>query len=89
METDTLDYALAVILSIVNEKNQVHLVTFHSYIFTVAELNYNTYDKEFLAIFEAFKIWQHYLEGPAYPIDVVTDCKNLEYFSTTKILTWR
>jgi len=89
METDTLDYALAVILSIVNEENQVHLVTFHSYIFTVAELNYNTYDKEFLAIFEAFKIWQHYLEGPAYPIDVVTDYKNLEYFSTTKILTWR
>jgi len=89
METDTLDYALAVILSIVNEENEVHLVTFHSYIFTVAELNYNTYDKEFFAIFEAFKIWQHYLEGPAYPIDVVTDYKNLEYFSTTKILTWR
>ena len=60
-----------------------------SYTFTVAELNYNIHDKELLAIFEAFKIWQHYLEGLAYPIDVVTDHKNLDYFSTTKILTWR
>ena len=42
------------------------------------------YNKELLAIFEAFKIWWHYLEGLAYPID---DHKNLEYFSTTKMLT--
>ena len=57
--------------------------------FTAAELNYDTHDKELLAIFEAFKIWQHYLEGLAYPIDIVTDHKNLEYFSTTKVLTGR
>ena len=55
----------------------------------MVELNYDTHDKELLAIFEAFKILRHYLEGPAYPIDVVTDYKNLEYFSTTKILTQR
>ena len=29
METDTSDYALAVIISIVNEENEVHLVAFH------------------------------------------------------------
>jgi len=89
VETDALDYALAAILSIVNEDNEVHLVAFHFRTFTVAELNYDTYDKELLAIFEAFKIWRHYLEGPAYPIDVVMDHKNLEYFSTTKVLTRR
>jgi len=50
METNTLNYALTAILSIVNEENKVHLVT-------VAELNYDTHDKELLAIFEAFKIW--------------------------------
>jgi len=89
VETDASDYALAAILSIVNEDNEVHPVAFHSRTFTVVELNYDTYDKEFLAIFEAFKIWWHYLEGLAYPIDVVTDHKNLEYFSTTKVLTRR
>ena len=89
METNALDYTLTVILSIVNEDNKVHLVAFHSYTFTTVELNYETYNKELLVIFEAFKIWRHYLEGLAYPIDIVIDHKNLEYFSTTKMLTQR
>ena len=87
VETNALDYALTAILSIVNEDNEVDPVAFHSRTFTVAELNYDTHNKELLAIFEAFKIWQHYLEGPAYSINIVMDHKNLEYFSTTKILT--
>ncbi len=45
------------------------------------------HDKEFIAIFEAFKIWRYYLEGPAYSINIVTDHENLKYFSTTKVLT--
>ena len=89
METNVSDYALTTILSIVNEDNEVHPVAFHSRTFTAAELNYDTYDKKLLAIFEAFKIWQHYLEGLTYPIDIVIDHKNLEYFSTTKVLTQR
>jgi len=56
VETDASDYALATILSIVNEENKVHLVALHFCTFTVAELNYDIYDKELLAIFEAFKI---------------------------------
>jgi len=52
----------------------------------MAELNYDTYDKELLAIFEAFKIWWYYLEGLAYPINIAMNYKNLEYFSTTKVL---
>ena len=50
-------------------------------------LNYNTYDKRLLVIFETFKIWQYYLENLAYSINIVTNYKNLKYFSTTKILT--
>jgi len=53
------------------------------------ELNYNIHDKELLAIFEAFKIWWYYLEGLAYPINVIMNHKNIEYFSTTKMLIWR
>jgi len=87
VETDASDYALTAILSIVNEDNEDHPVAFHSHTFTAVELNYNTHDKELLAIFEAFKIWQHYLEGLAYPIDIIMDHKNLEYFSTIKVLT--
>jgi len=57
VETDASDYALIAILFIVNKENKVHPVVFHSYTFTIAELNYNTHNKELLAIFEAFKIW--------------------------------
>ena len=89
VETDALDYTLTTILSIVNDDNKVHPVAFHSCTFTVAELNYNTYDNELLAIFKAFRIWWHYVEGPAYSINVVMDYKNLEYFSTIKVLTQR
>ena len=56
METDALNYTLTIILFIVNEENEVHPVIFYSHTFTAADLNYNTYDKELLAIFEAFKI---------------------------------
>ena len=56
METDTLDYTLTAILSIINKENEVHLVAFHSCTLTMVELNYDIHDKELLAIFEAFKI---------------------------------
>ena len=86
METDALDYTLTAILSIYNKENEVHLVAFHSCTFTAVELSYDIHNKELLAIFEAFKIWWHYLESPAYPINIVIDHKNFEYFSTTKVL---
>jgi len=54
VETDISDYALTAILY---TDNEVYPVAFHSRTFTVAELNYNTHDKELLAIFKAFKIW--------------------------------
>ena len=65
------------------------MIAFHSQTFTPPELNYDVHNKELLAIFEAFKIWHHYLKGSLTPVDVVTDHKNLEYFSTTKLLTCR
>src|SRR5271156_2056947 len=89
VETDASDYALGSILSIIDDSGEVHPIAFHSRTFTPPELNYDTHDKELLAIFAAFKVWRHYLEGSAIPVDVVTDHKNLEYFSTTKVLTRR
>ena len=89
VETDVSDYALAAILSIMTKDNEIYPIAFHSQTFSTLELNYDVHDKELLAIFEAFKIWRHYLEGSTSPIDVVIDHKNLEYFSTTKILMRR
>ena len=33
--------------------------------------------------------WRHYLEGGEYPIDIISDHKNLLYFSTARTLTRR
>uniref|UniRef100_A0A0W0FYS4 Reverse transcriptase RNase H-like domain-containing protein n=1 Tax=Moniliophthora roreri TaxID=221103 RepID=A0A0W0FYS4_MONRR len=87
IETNTSNYAIAAILSITLSNSELYPVAFLSQTLTGAELNYDMHDKELLAIFEAFKSWCHYLEGATNPIDIVTDHKNLEYFSTTKILT--
>ena len=84
-----MDYAFAAILSIVAEDGELHPVAFHSQSFSPMELNYNVHDKELFAIYEAFRIWHHYLEGSVAPIDVITDHKNLEYFATTKLLNRR
>jgi hypothetical protein len=59
VETDASDYTLAAILSIITEDGEVHPMAFHSRTFTAAELNYDTHDKELLAIYEAFRIWRH------------------------------
>ena len=51
------------------------------------ELNYNTHNKQLLIIRESFQTWQHYLEGSASPVDIVTDHKNLKHFAITELLT--
>jgi hypothetical protein len=66
---------------------ELHPVTFHSQTLGPAKRNYDMHDKELLAIFEAFKVWHHHLEGSTAPIEVFMDHKNLEYFTSSKMLT--
>lgn len=42
------------------------------------EQNYEILDCELLAIYVAFREWQHYLKGAQYKIQVLTDHKDLE-----------
>lgn len=88
MKTDISNCALIAILLIMIEEKEVYPVAFHSYTFKAAKLNYDIHNKELLMIFEAFYTWYHYLEELELSIDVITDYKNLEYFSTTKILLY-
>ena len=54
-----------------------------------AELQYDIYDKELLAIIFAFKEWKHYLLGATEPIEVHSDHKNLSYFQEPRDLNGR
>jgi hypothetical protein len=89
VETDASDYAIAGIISTITPDNDIHPIAFYSRTLCDAKLNYDTHDKELLAIWQAFMTWRKYLEGSLNPIDVVTDHKNLEYFRTTRLLTQR
>src|SRR5882724_1718013 len=79
VETDASNYALTAVLSITIPNGKLHPIAFHSQTFSAPELNYDVHDKELLAIFEAFKHWQHYLEGSALPIDVVTRVAEVQF----------
>ena len=65
------------ILSQPSIASDLHLVCFYSSKFTPAELNYPIYDKEMLAVLEAFKKRRVYVEGAAHPVRIFTDHKNL------------
>ena len=55
VETDASDYAIAAIISqISHDDGDIHPIAFYSCSMQPAELNYEIYDKELLAIFEAF-----------------------------------
>jgi hypothetical protein len=53
---------------------------------TAPEQNYTISDTEALAIIKALEHWHHWLEGTQKPINILTDHKNLEYFSKPCIL---
>ena len=88
VETDASDFALGANLSQRHE-GRLHPVAFHSRKFTPAEINYDTCDKELLAIVDCFKKWRRYVEGANHQVQVITDHNNLELFMTTKVLNRR
>ena len=57
VETNACDFALGGILS-QKHNGRLHPIAFHSRKFTEAEINYNTVDKELLAIVDCFKRWR-------------------------------
>lgn len=89
VECDASDFATGAVLSQVGMDGLVHPVAFYSKSLNDAERNYEIYDKELLAIVRALDEWRHYLEGASYQIDIVSDHKNLLYFSKSRTLTRR
>lgn len=85
LETDALDFAVDAVLSEPHDDG-LRPVGFYSRKLQAAELNYDTHDKELLAIIEALRAWRHYTIGTAHLVQIITDHKNLQYFCTSKPL---
>ncbi|SOV04978.1 uncharacterized protein UDID_17813 [Ustilago sp. UG-2017a] len=89
VETDASDFAVAAVLSQTFDQGARHPIAFFSKKLEPAQLNYTIFDKEMFAIVAAFKHWRQYLEGAKFQVQVLTNHRSLEYFTTTKQLNRR
>jgi len=88
-ETDSSDYVSAGVLFQRDDEGVLHPVAYFSKKHLFAECNDDIYDKELMAIIKALEQWRPECEGTAYPLQLITDHKNLEYFMTKKLLNRR
>jgi len=90
VEADASDYAQGGVVSQRDpETSELHPIAFWSRKFNTAELNYEIYDKEMLAIVETMGHYRHYFEGLGQQTVIFSDHKNLLWFTETKIYNRR
>jgi hypothetical protein len=86
VETDASNYVSAGVLSQYDDDGILHPVTYFSKKYSPAECNYEIYDKELIAIVRAFEEWRPELQSVINPICILSDHKNLEYWTMMKLL---
>jgi len=87
LENDASDWASGGVLS--QFEGRLRPIAYFSSKHTAAECNYEIYDKELLAIIKCLEEWRPELQGTQEPFEIITDHKNLQYFTTTKALNQR
>ncbi len=88
IEINASNYVFKDILFQYDENEILHSVTYFSKKHNSVECNYEIYDKELIIIVCAFKKWWSELENSIYSIEMITNHKNLEYFMSTKQLSY-
>ncbi len=90
VEVDASEVGVGAVLSQrAASDDRVHPCAFFSHRLSPAERNYDTGNRELLAVKLALEEWRHWLEGSGVPFIVWTDHKNLEYIRTAKRLNSR
>lgn len=89
LEADCSGYALGGCLSQFDSNGTLRPVAYYSRRLTSAEFNYPIHDKEMLAIVSCLREWQAELQSVAKPFTILSDHKNLSYFSTKRLLNER
>jgi len=89
IETDASDFAEGGVLSQLGDDGKLYPCAFFSRKFKDAEINYEIYDKEMMAIVDCMETWRHHLEGSGHRATVYSDHRNLLWFTETKALNRR
>ena len=78
--TDASDFGVGASLEQEDDSYQRKPVAFFSHSLNPAERNYETYERELLALVLALRTWRHYLEGSSFKVVCHTDHKPLITF---------
>jgi len=89
LQTDASGFEIAGIRNQYDGFGTLRQVNFYSRKCSSAEQNYDAYDRELLAIVASMKQWRHYVRGANHKVLIQCDHKNLEYFQTSNVLSWR
>ncbi len=89
LETDSFNYVNDDILSQYDDEETLHLMIYYSKNLSLAECNYEIYDKKLLAIIHAFKHWRSELKLIELFIKMFTDHQALTSLMKDKELSRR
>ncbi|MBW0570779.1 hypothetical protein O181_110494 [Austropuccinia psidii MF-1] len=88
LKTNASNYALGAVLSQISGSGK-HPISLKSRKRIPEELKYEIHDKELLGIVWALKRWRAFLLSLSSPFEVLTNHSSLQYFMSSKVLTWR
>ena len=83
IETDASEWAVGAALYQMGIDKVLHPVAFSGRKLQGAELNYPVHEKEGLAIKEALRAWDNYVEN-GQVVTILTDYQSLRYLNSTK-----
>jgi len=86
VEADTSEYTIGGILSMKYEDEKWRPVAFISKSLNEVERNYETHNREMLAIIRCLDEWRHLLKGAQNKFEIWSNHKNLEYFMSSQKL---
>ena len=89
LEADSSGYAIGGCLSQIDENGQIRPVAYFSKRLSGAEANYPIHDKEMHSIVSCLEEWKAELISVTEPFTIITDHKNLKYFTTKRLLNER
>jgi len=89
LETDASKSAIGAVCSQPDDKGVLHPVAYYSRSLNPPERNYHVHDSELLAVVEGLEQWRHYFAYSKFPVTILTDHKNLEYFTEKRALNER
>ncbi len=89
VKINVFNYVVIEVMFQWDDNEQLKSVIYFSFKMLFAECNYEIYDKKLLAIIRAFEKWRLKLKDILNLVKIIFNHKNLEYFVSIKLLSWR